>query len=115
VLLSILFAIPVLLFSIPASTRKHGRPIIIAYEGNCKSMTIVTAACSNGQQQQVYDTLLENCKAIGATGPTPLNGAFDGGGFHFKYLCTCAHGDTGLPFVISTLHLDAQATYVSQC
>ena len=114
-LLSTLFAMPVLLFSVPASAKRHGDPKVVAFKGNCKSMSAASGACSTGQQKQAYDALHANCVGIGAKPWSPLVGGFDGGGFHFKYLCYCAHGDTGLPYSIYDPHFDAQATYNSPC
>jgi len=110
-----LFAIPVLLFSVAASATKHGDLIIVAYEGNCKSQNATSSVCTGDQQGQVHDAIQGNCEAIGARSWSPITGGFDGGGFHFKYLCYCAHGNTGLPFQIRAKLFDAQATYDRQC
>jgi hypothetical protein len=106
---------PVLLFSVPASATKHGDPMVVAYEGNCKSGDTKSNVCSEGQQQYVHDVIQGNCEDIGAQSWSPLTGGFDGGEYHFKYLCYCAHGNTGLPFEIKENLFDAQATYYSQC
>jgi hypothetical protein len=64
---------PVLLFSVPASATKHGHPIIVAYEGNCKSGE-KSSMCSDKQQQSVHDQIQGNCKDIGSQSWSPITG-----------------------------------------
>ncbi|KAG8158334.1 hypothetical protein KVR01_012095 [Diaporthe batatas] len=90
----------------------HGSPIRVAFEGN----TQFGKNTRDDQRQHVHDALVSACEGIGAQGSDPLSGGFDSEGYHFKYVCSCAHGDTSLPY---TVRVDpwwsAQATYSSGC
>ncbi|EQB55519.1 hypothetical protein CGLO_04548 [Colletotrichum gloeosporioides Cg-14] len=103
-------AIALLAANIAAAAR--GRPIRVAFEGN----VIFGDKTLDSQRQQVHDALESACKGIGAQGADPLTGGFDGEGYHFKYICSCAHGDTGLPYVVRPDNWwSAQATNAGSC
>ena len=99
--------------TVSAVAAARGRPIHVALEGN----VIFGAQTLDSQRKEVYDALRKHCLGIGANenGAETLTGGFDGGGYHLKYLCNCAHGDTKFPYTIRESGWSAQATSAGSC
>jgi hypothetical protein len=91
-----------------ASAITHGNPETAIYEGNCFD----GINCSEQKRQMIYDKLWGQCQAMGAKS---MPGGFDGDGYHFKYTCTCVHGDTKLPFIYNDPDFAAEVTFGELC
>jgi len=102
-----------LLVTVTVVAAARGKPIHVAFEGN----VILGSKTLDSQRQEVHDSLRNHCLDIGANenGAETLTGGFDGEGYHFKYSCNCAHGNTGLPFTIREAIWSAQATNDGSC
>ncbi|EGU83964.1 hypothetical protein HZS61_008346 [Fusarium oxysporum f. sp. conglutinans] len=103
----------VLLFAATALAAR-GKPIHVAFEGN----VIFGSQTLDSHRQKVHDELYQHCLDIGANahGDETLTGGFDGEGFHFKYTCNCAHGNTKVPDTISIdSWWSAKATKAGTC
>jgi hypothetical protein len=101
--LTVLFAV----FSV-ANAIAHGNSKTAVYEGNCVDGT----SCSKEERQLIHDKLWSQCQAMGAN---DMSGGFDGGGYHFKYICSCVHGDTQLPFIYRDPDFSAEVTFGKLC
>ncbi|KAL5330482.1 hypothetical protein ACEPPN_004010 [Leptodophora sp. 'Broadleaf-Isolate-01'] len=102
------------LFLIFASIALAAKPVHVALEGNVS----FGSGTLDSQRQTVHDKLRQHCLNIGANenGAETLTGGFDNEGYHFKYICNCAHGDVKLPYtVLIDSWWSAQATYAGQC
>jgi hypothetical protein len=91
----------------------RGKPIHVAFQGNVIFGTLTT----DSQREEVHDSLRVHCLDIGANdnGEETLTGGFDGDGYHFKYLCNCAHGNTDFPLVIREAGWSAEGTNAGNC